>query len=58
MFYIHRSIYRKKSIGPTYYTSQGIIPGNSQSFTAVEGRSTPTGLESACTVSMNNTNTN
>ena len=37
---------------PTYYTSQGIIAGGSQAFTAIEGRSTPTGLESACTVSV------
>ena len=43
--------FRKKSIDPTYYTSQGIIAGSSQAFTTTEGRSTPTGLESACTVS-------
>ena len=43
--------YRKKSVDPTYYTSQGIISGSPQMFRAVEGRSTPTGLESACTVS-------
>ena len=45
--------YRKNSIDSTYYTSQGIISGGSQMFSAVEGRSTPTGLESACTVSNN-----
>lgn len=43
--------FRKKSMDPTYYTSQGIIAGSSQAFTTIEGRSTPTGLESACTVS-------
>ena len=42
--------YRKKAIDPTYYTSQGIISGGSQIFSSIEGRSTPTGLESACTV--------
>ena len=46
--------FRKKSMDPTYYTSQGIIAGGSQAFTAIEGRSTPTGLESACTVSVRN----
>ena len=37
-------------LDPTYYTSQGIISGSSQMFGSVEGRSTPTGLESASTV--------
>ena len=46
--------FRKKSIDPTYYTSQGIIAASSPAFTATEGRSTPTGLESACTVSDRN----
>ncbi|KAL9964069.1 hypothetical protein ACROYT_G027647 [Oculina patagonica] len=49
---ICREVARKKSINPTYYTSQGIITGNAQSFTAIDGRSTPTGLESACTRSV------
>ena len=44
---------RKKVLDPTYYTSQGIISGNSQMFGSVEGRSTPTGLESASTVRSN-----
>ena len=42
---------RKKSADPTYYTSQGIITGRKETFTATDGRSTPTGLESASTVS-------
>ena len=42
---------RKKSADPTYYTSQGIITGRKETFTAIDGRSTPTGLESASTVS-------
>lgn len=49
---ICRDVARKKSMDPTYYTSQGIIAGSSQAFTTVEGRSTPTGLESACTRSV------
>jgi len=49
---ICKDVARKKSVDPTYYTSQGIIAASSSAFTAIEGRSTPTGLESACTRSV------
>lgn len=49
---ICRDVARKKSVDPTYYTSQGIISGSSQTFANEEGRSTPTGLESASTRSV------
>lgn len=49
---ICKDVVRKKAIDPTYYTSQGIISGGSQIFSSIEGRSTPTGLESACTRSV------
>ncbi|RMX60708.1 hypothetical protein pdam_00006825 [Pocillopora damicornis] len=49
---IYKDIARKKSADPTYYTSQGIITGRKETFTATDGRSTPTGLESASTRSV------
>ncbi|XP_073255986.1 uncharacterized protein [Porites lutea] len=47
-----KEVARKKVLDPTYYTSQGIISGSSQMFGSVEGRSTPSGLESASTRSV------
>lgn len=48
---VYKDIARKKSTDPTYYTSQGSISQGSM-LSSVEGRSTPTGLESACTRSV------
>lgn len=48
---VYKDIARKKSTDPTYYTSQGNISQGSM-LSSVEGRSTPTGLESACTRSV------